>query len=98
MVTMTPEQLMALPPEYMAEVNPNAHQLFNTSVGFIVVDTVILILFIISTRMAREPSPVELYFLIPVGYLTVIGNALIGICTSKRLPINAEIFLTAKQC
>jgi NADH:ubiquinone oxidoreductase subunit 3 (subunit A) len=76
---MTPAQLMVLPPEYLMEVNPNSRQLYNTLIAFIVVDTIVLILFLISTTMALGQSLVELYVLIPLGYLGVLGIALAGI-------------------
>jgi phosphoglycerol transferase MdoB-like AlkP superfamily enzyme len=86
MVGLTPAELMALPPEYLMEVNPIARRMYNTGIAFVVVDTIMFLLFIVSTRMARQPAPLELYFLMPVGYLAVVGIALAGICKFITIP------------
>ena len=85
---ITPEMLMALPPEYFMESNPASRHLQNTSVAVIVIATVVFILFVISTHMTHEHSPVEMYFLMPVAYLGVMGIAVIGI-RKLNCPIRA---------
>lgn len=80
MVALSKEQLMALPSEYLMEVNPSSRQLYNCAVGFIVIDTFVFGLFVASIYLHHMKFGFDVHVLIPLGYLAVLGNALVGIC------------------
>lgn len=78
MAALTPEQLSALTPAYMAEVNPTSHHMYDTAVAFMVLNTLFLGLLITSLVMKGGKIDLEVFFLVPLSYLTVMGNAIIG--------------------
>ena len=80
MATPSAEQLMALPPEYLAEVNPTSQQLYNTVLGFVVIDTLTFSMFLISVCFYHNKIGLDVYLFMPLGYLCVLGNAIVGLC------------------
>ncbi|KAH8702538.1 hypothetical protein BGW36DRAFT_424810 [Talaromyces proteolyticus] len=73
----TPEQLMALPPEYLAQ--DNGAKLNNTGIAFIVLLSVVYALFIISQMFFVERTGWTMWTLYPLGYLFSLSLAIICI-------------------
>lgn len=79
MATPTAEQLMSLPPEYLAEVN-DTNKLLGTSIVFIVVPTIVYTFFVISRSVYASRNGWETWVLYPISFACVIGLCVIGIC------------------
>ncbi|KAF1948503.1 hypothetical protein CC80DRAFT_486023 [Byssothecium circinans] len=79
MATPTPKP-PALTPEYLAE--DASPPLFRTAILFMVLQTIFLVLFIISRFINKTAKGLDFYLLIPLGYIFVMANcsiSLIGI-------------------
>jgi hypothetical protein len=77
MTTPTAEQLLALPPEYLAQ--DGSRKLMDTSIAFIIVTTVILGLFCASRIIHNAKDSWDVWALIPFSSVCVIGLCVIGI-------------------
>lgn len=75
----TKEELMALPPEYLAE--DLGHRLTATSIAFIVLVTVVYGLFVASRVFFVKRNGWEIWTLYPLGYLASLGMGII--CTRE---------------
>ncbi|KAK4183165.1 hypothetical protein QBC35DRAFT_508565 [Podospora australis] len=72
----TLEMLLALPPEYMNEVN-NPERLSNSGIAFLVLITVIYILFNISRYFHAERNHWEVWVLYPLSYVLSVGMCIL---------------------
>lgn len=79
MATLTPDELRALPPEFLAE-NNNSQRLIDTSIAFIVIPTIIYVLFLFSRTLCARRNGWETWVLYPLSYLLTIGVCILGIC------------------
>ncbi|RYP24957.1 hypothetical protein DL765_000185 [Monosporascus sp. GIB2] len=78
MATLTPDELLALPPEYLAE-NNNSQKLMDISVSFIVIPSIIYALFLLSRTLYADRNGWETWVLYPLSYLLTMGACVIGI-------------------
>lgn len=79
----TPEQLQQLPPEYLAE--DVTHPLLSTSISLIVLVTIAFCIFISSRFLIESAKGIETWFLMPLGYLTCLGNCVCAIRKSASM-------------
>lgn len=77
----TAEQLMALPPEYLAE--DTSHILFNVTLAFTILTTLVYIFFFISRTFA-ERNTWEIWVLPAFAYIFNIGLWALGFCKSSQ--------------
>jgi hypothetical protein len=84
----TPEQLMALSPEYLAQ--DIGAKLTNTSIAFIILLSVIYALYIISQMFFVERTSWTMWTLYPLGYLFSLSLAIICICMCLHLTALAD--------
>ncbi|RYO85436.1 hypothetical protein DL764_009172 [Monosporascus ibericus] len=78
MATLNPDDLRALPPEYLAE-NNNSQKLMDISVAFMVISTVVYALFLLSRTLYSSRNGWETWVLYPLSYLLTMGACVIGI-------------------
>ncbi|KUJ07887.1 uncharacterized protein LY89DRAFT_789535 [Mollisia scopiformis] len=78
---------MASQADYFAEVNPTSREMYHTAMAFIVIDTLVFGLFLASMyrqrKRQRNKNEIGIYFLMSVAYISVLGNALVGVLLVK---------------
>ncbi len=84
-LSLSPQDLTALSPEYLAEINPARKHVLNIAIAFIAINSILFTLFITAMRMTRDKSSIELYLIMSLGYLSVLGNSISMICKLPRI-------------
>lgn len=74
----TLEELLALPPEYMAE--DIGQRLMDASIALIVVINVVYVLFILSRVYMAERNYWEVWTIYPISYGFVLTQAILCVC------------------
>jgi hypothetical protein len=77
----TPEQLMQLPPEYLAQ--DGSRKLLDTSIAFLVVCPIFFGLFVTSRALHNTKDSWDVWILPAFSLVCVIGLCVIGIRESK---------------
>lgn len=72
-------QLAALPPEYLAE--DISGTLMGVAILFLVLQTIIFILYYTTQYIHRTHRGVETWFLIPFSFTTCTAQCINGLCT-----------------
>jgi len=83
----TPEQLMTLPPEFLAE--DTSRILFNVTISFTAVTTLVYISFLASRAFCAERNNLEIWILPVLSYIFCVGLWALSFRTlSQSYPIS----------
>lgn len=77
MATFTKEQLLALGPEFLAE--DVTYKLINSSVAFLVVQTVVFVMYMSSRMIHGTGNGWTTWLLVPASYICVLALSVSGI-------------------